>query len=49
MHDNGWMRPTGNYSRVVEIDPLTDREVWEFKAERPLNYASAYQSGNPLN
>ena len=39
------MRPTGNYSRVVEIDPLTDREVWEFKAERPLNYASAYQSG----
>ena len=45
VHDNGWMRPTGNYSRVVEIDPLTDREVWEFRAERPLNYASAYQSG----
>ena len=42
------MRPTGNYSRVVEIDPLTDREVWEFKAERPLNYASAYQSGAQL-
>lgn len=45
VHDNGWMRPTGNYSRVVEIDPLTDEVVWEFRADRPMNYSTPYQGG----
>lgn len=45
VHDNGWMRPQGNYSRVVEIDPLTDEVVWQFRADRPMNYSTPYQGG----
>jgi outer membrane protein assembly factor BamB len=31
--DNGTFRPTGNYSRVIEMDPGTGKIVWEFKAK----------------
>lgn len=43
--NNGWMRPMGNYSEVLEIDPHTDKVVWRFRSQRPMNFSSPYQSG----
>lgn len=43
--NNGWMRPTGNYSEVLEIDPRTDQVVWRYRSQRPMNFSSPYQSG----
>ena len=46
--DNGPHRPgyQPNYSRVVEIDPNTDKIVWEYKADPPYNFYSSLASGN---
>ena len=33
------------YSRVVEIDPNTDEEVWEYKAEVPSDFYSSLMAG----
>lgn len=47
--DNGHSRPSGNYTRAVELDPKTSTVVWEWKAEnvmsRPWNFYSATQCG----
>ncbi len=47
--DNGHSRPTGNYTRAVELDPRTSKVVWEWKAAdvgtRPWNFYSATQCG----
>ena len=46
--DNGAHRP-GNqpsYSRVVEIDPNTDKIVWEYKEDPPYNFYSSHCSSN---
>lgn len=42
--DNGLHRrsPEPNYSRSVEIDPKTDKVVWQYKADPP--YSSFYSS-----
>lgn len=43
--NNGWMRPLGNYSEVLEINPRTDKVVWKYRSQRPMNFSSPYQSG----
>ncbi len=40
--DNRWHR---GYSRVVELDPLTKKIVWEYKANLPSDFYSAVCSG----
>ena len=40
--DNG---PHRDYSRVVEMDPLTDKVVWEFKDNPSQNMHAKYLSG----
>lgn len=41
--DNGWER---NYSRVVEINPLTKKIVWEYKANPPDSFFSLKRGSN---
>ena len=41
--DNGWHR---RYSRIVELDPLTKKIVWEYKAEVPQNFFSYHRGGS---
>ena len=47
--DNGHTRPSGNYTRAVELDPKKNAVVWQWKASdvntRDWNYYSATQSG----
>ena len=45
VHDNGWLRPTGNRSRVLEISRTTGEIVWSFEAKRATNFYSPLQSG----
>jgi len=33
LFDNGTFRPSGNYSRVIEMDPRTGQIVWQFAAK----------------
>ena len=42
--DNGWCRPQGNRSRVLEIDRTTGKVVWQYEANRPFNFNSPFQS-----
>lgn len=44
--DNGTYRPSGANSRVVEVDPKTNKIVWQFSLDRvaPNSFYSAYQS-----
>ena len=46
--DNGTHRPEykPEYSRVLEIDPNTDKIVWEYKANPPSDFFSSHSSGN---
>lgn len=44
--DNGCMRPQGNRSRVLEVDPTTGKQVWEYKSHHPYNFCSPYQSSS---
>ncbi len=46
--DNGPHRPgyQPSYSRVVEIDPNTDKIVWEYKEDPPYNFYSCFMAGN---
>jgi hypothetical protein len=41
--DNGWFRPEGNRSRVLEVDPKTDKVVWEFKPKVGNSFYTRYQ------
>ena len=41
--DNGLGR---DYSRVVEVDPLTDKIVWEYKAAEPQSFYSMARGAN---
>ncbi len=38
-------RPHGDYSRVVEVDPVEEKVVWEFKDDPPQNMHAKYLSG----
>lgn len=40
--DNGTLR---GYSRVIELDPLTERIVWEYTADPPESFLSRFISG----
>lgn len=42
--DNGTFRPTGNYSRVIEMDPKTDKIVWQFTSREVPRYGNAFYS-----
>lgn len=42
LFDNGLGR---NWSRVVEVDPATDRIVWQYRAEPPESFYSAALGG----
>lgn len=42
--DNGCMRPQGNRSRVLEVNPDTGEIVWQYKSHHPYNFCSPYQS-----
>lgn len=41
--DNGWFRPEGNRSRVLEVDPKTDKVVWEYKSKVGNSFYTRYQ------
>ena len=41
--DNGWQRPEGNRSRVVELDPKSKIVVWQYAARSPNSFYSAFQ------
>ena len=41
--DNGWFRPEGERSRVIEVDPKTGRIVWQFHTEMAHAFNSRYQ------
>ena len=47
--DNGCYRPSGNYTRAVELDPKKNAVVWEWKPENvkaeDSNFYSAFQNG----
>ena len=45
--DNGTHRHNDGpeYSRVVEIDPATDKVVWQYKAPYPPDFLSAFMGG----
>jgi hypothetical protein len=41
--DNGWQRPEGNRSRVVELDPKNKVIVWQYAPRSANSLYSAYQ------
>lgn len=41
--DNGWLRPQGNRSRIVEMNPQTNKIVWEYISQNPNGFSSPYQ------
>ena len=41
--DNGWYRPEGERSRVVEVDRRTGKIVWQWAANMPHTFSSRYQ------
>jgi hypothetical protein len=41
--DNGTQRPSGDYSRVVEMDPKTGKIVWQYAERKPSVFYAAYQ------
>lgn len=42
--DNGTFRPTGNYSRVLEMDPNTGKIVWQFTSKVVPRYGNTFNS-----
>ena len=42
LFDNGTLR---GYSRVIEVDPLTETIEWEYVADPPTSFFSPYISG----
>lgn len=45
LFDNGSERPEGSRSRVVEMDPKTDKIVWEYEAKDSTSFFS-YRQGS---
>lgn len=43
--DNGYGRPQGQRSRVLQINRESGEIVWMFEGRRPLNFHSPFQSG----
>lgn len=43
LFDNGWQRPQANRSRVVVVDTKTNQVVWQYRAQNPNGFYSAYQ------
>jgi hypothetical protein len=41
--DNGWQRPEGNRSRVVELDPKSKTIVWQYAPRSPNSFYSPFQ------
>ncbi len=41
--DNGGMR---GYSRLIELDPLTEEIVWEYRAEEPSDFFTSSRGGS---
>jgi hypothetical protein len=41
--DNGWQRPEGNRSRVVELDPKNKTIVWQYAPRSANSFYSAFQ------
>jgi hypothetical protein len=41
--DNGWQRPEGNRSRVVEVDPKSKTVVWQYAPFSGNSFYSAFQ------
>jgi hypothetical protein len=42
--DNGTFRPTGNYSRVLEMDPKTGKIIWQFTSKVIPRYGNTFYS-----
>ena len=45
LFDNGPHRGGATYSRVIEVDPETDRVVWEYKGDPAISFYSYHISG----
>ena len=47
--DNGTLRPSGNYSRILEMDPKTGKIVWQFGPSLgwtiPNSFYASFQGG----
>lgn len=41
--DNGWVRPEGNRSRIVEFDPKSKVIVWQYSSRTSNSFYSAFQ------
>jgi len=48
VYDNGWNVSTGyrDYTRVIEMDPLTERIVWQYVADPPESFYSPARGSN---
>ncbi|HVN24673.1 MAG TPA: aryl-sulfate sulfotransferase [Syntrophorhabdales bacterium] len=42
--DNGTFRPSGNYSRVIEMDPKTGKILWQFAGKGIPRYGNSFSS-----
>jgi len=40
LFDNGFHRPVGTYSRVVEVNPATSEIVWEYRGQPAISFYS---------
>jgi len=40
LFDNGFHRPLGTYSRVVEVNPATSEIVWEYRGQPAISFYS---------
>jgi len=48
VYDNGWNVSTGrrDYTRVIELDPLAERIVWQYTADPPESFYSPARGSN---
>lgn len=44
--DNGWNRPSVNRSRSIILDTKTNEIVWQYRAQNPNGFYSAYQGSS---
>jgi hypothetical protein len=44
LFDNGTSRPSGNYSRAIEMDPITGKIVWQFASNGAPAQANSFYS-----
>lgn len=48
LFDNGWLHPTGNRSRIVEVDRIHNRISWQWKAPSANSLYSPFQGSVQL-